>query len=268
VNTRVKAAALISGACCLWLLAFTPDTRAQSFEPPVSTQRLLVLLDQEGSARFTLVGYYTAWVNPFRVSVSTSSAVANRVVTRNFRLTASTPASPLFGGTYLLSRRWGVGFWYNPVRDERLQTTVQVAEKFIPLDLQRDTDLMDVHVVYLAPHGLAAQVGYYREHGTIRDLGALPLPPRDYTLNSYNFWVTQRLDVFFRGRLVNPRLDAHLIPFISAGYHPAGGLDHAASILAGVTLTFKDRISLSGSIWQFDLARPATRITGGLGIQF
>jgi hypothetical protein len=243
VKAGVKARALI--LLTLFLLAFAAAARAQSFEPPVSSQRLLVLLDQEGNVRFTLASYYTAWENPFRVSVSTNSALLNRVVTRDFRLVAGTPASPLLEGTYLLGRRWAVGFWYNPIRGEGLQTTVQVAEKFIPLDLQRDTDLMDVHLIYSAPHGLAAQVGYYRERGTIQDLGPLPLPRRDYTLQSFNFWVTQRLDVFIRGRLVNPRLDAHLIPFVSAGYHPAGGLDHAASVLTGVTLNFKDRFSLN-----------------------
>jgi hypothetical protein len=241
---------------------------AQTFEPPVPTERVLVLLDREGSARFTVAAYYTSWENPFRISVSTSSDLLNRTVTRNFNLVASTPASPLVEGTYVLGRRWAVGFWYNPIRGEHLQDTVQVAEKFIPLDLERDTDLADIHAIYYAKHGLSAQLGYYIEHGTIRDQSPLPLPSRDYTLNSWNFWLTQRLDVFMRGRLTSRRLDTHLVPFVSAGYAPASSLDYAKSILAGIALTFSERISVSGSVWFFDLSHTATRVTGGLVIQY
>jgi hypothetical protein len=139
-----------------------------------------------------------------------------------------------------------------------------VAEKFIPLDLERDTDLMDFHVIYSLPRGLSAQAGYYREHGTIRDNSPAPLPSRDYTLTSFNFWLTQRLDVFARGRLTSRRLDAQVVPFVSAGYHTASELNHAASILTGIAITFKEQLSLSGSVWWFDLSDPATRITGGL----
>jgi hypothetical protein len=255
---------LLSTVYCLLPLAFCGAARAQSFEPPVPTERVLVLLDREGNVRFTLSSYYTAWENPFRISVSTSSALLNRTVTRDFRLTASTPASPLFEGTYQVSRNWGVGFWYNPIRGERLQTTVQVAEKFIPLDLDRATDLMDLHAIYSLPRGLSAQVGYYREHGVIRDRSPLPLPRRIYTLNSWNLWLTQRLDVFTRGRLTSRRLEAQVVPFVSAGYHPASGLNRAVSVLTGVAVTYKEQLSLSGSVWLFDLAHPATRVTGGL----
>src|SRR5437667_74839 len=93
---------------CLLSLASCGAARAQSFEPPVPTERVLVLLDREGNVRFTLSSYYTAWENPFRVSVSTSSGLLNRTVTRHFKLTASTPASPLFEGTYQVNRNWGV----------------------------------------------------------------------------------------------------------------------------------------------------------------
>ena len=256
---------LLPTAYCLLTFAFSGATAsAQSFEPPVPTERVLVLLDREGNVRFTLSGFYTSWENPFRVSVSTSSALLGRTVTRDFSLTADTPASPLFEGTYQVGRRWGVGFWYNPIRGERLQTTVQVAEKFIPLDLERDTDLMDFHVIYSLPRGLSTQLGYYREHGTIDDRSALPLPSRDYTLNSWNVWLTQRLDVFTRGRLNSPRLDAHLVPFVSMGYFPASSLNHATNVLTGIALTYREQLSLSASVWWFDLDNPATRITGGL----
>ena len=49
--------------------------------------------------------------------------------------------------------------------------------------------------MYYAPHGLTAQLGYYRESGTVHDRGPNPAPARDYTLHSLNLWLTQRLDV-------------------------------------------------------------------------
>jgi hypothetical protein len=253
----------------LLLLAFTSPARAQSFGPPVPTELVLVLLDREGNVRFTLSGFYAAWQNPFQVTASVRSDLLNRRVSKTVRLFAATPSSPLLEGTYLISRRWGVGFWYNPIRGERLQQTVGVAEKFVALDLERDTDLADIHVMYYAPHGLTAQLGYYRESGTIQDRGPNPVPSRDYTLHSFNLWLTQRLDVFFRDRLTSDRLDAHLIPFVSVGYHPSSGLNHAASILTGVAVTFSEKISLSGSVWLFDVGgSTATRVTGGLVIQY
>jgi hypothetical protein len=253
----------------LFLLAFPSPARAQSFGPPVPTELVLVLLDREGNVRFTLSGFYASWQNPFQVSASVRSDLLNRRVTKTFRLFAATPSSPLLEATYVISRRWGIGLWYNPIRGERLQQTVGVAEKFVALDLERDTDLADLHVMYYAPHGLTAQLGYYRESGTINDRGPNPAPARDYTLHSFNAWLTQRLDVFFRNRLTSDRLDAHLIPFVSVGYHPSSDLNHAASVLTGVAVTFSEKISLSGSIWFFDVGgNTATRITGGLVIQY
>src|SRR5437763_10615506 len=79
--------------------------RAQSFGPPVPTELVLVLLDREGTVRFTLSSYYTQWQNPFRITESVFSGLLGRRVRTNFRLIASTPASPLFEGKYVLSRR-------------------------------------------------------------------------------------------------------------------------------------------------------------------
>jgi hypothetical protein len=253
----------------LSLLIIAGPGRAQSFGPPVPTELVLVLLKRDANVRFTLSAFYTAWENPFQVTASVRSDLLNRRVTQTFKLFPSTPASPLFEGTYVLNRHWGVGFWYNPIRGERLQQTVGVAEKFVALDLERNTDLADFHVMYYGPRGLAAQLGYYHESGTIHDRGPNPAPDRDYTLNSFNAWLTQRLDVFFRDRLTSDRLDAHLVPFVSAGYHPASGLNHAASVLTGVALTFSEKISLSGSVWLFDVGgNTATRVTGGVVIQW
>lgn len=268
-NAKVAVRLASLFAFLLLTFAFCEAAGAQSFGPPVPTELVLVLLDREGNVRFTLSGFYAAWQNPFQVTASVRSNLLNRRVTKTFRLFAATPSSPLLEGTYVLSRRWGVGFWYNPIRGERLQQTVGVAEKFVALDLERDTDLADLHVMYYAPHGLTAQVGYYREQGTIRDRSPNPAPSRNYTLHSFNVWLTQRLDVFFPGRLTYDRLDAHLIPFISAGYHPSSDLNHAASILTGVAVTFSEKISLSGSVWLFDVGgNTATRITGGLVMQY
>jgi hypothetical protein len=234
------------------------------FGPPVPTEQVLVLLDREGTVRFTLAGFYTSWENPFKIPVTTFSTLLNRPVTKQFNLTASTPASPLVEALYVLNRHWSVGLWYNPIRGEHLKQTVQVAENFIPLNLERDTDLADVHMIYTGSRGTSAQLGFYREHGTIRDRNPQPLPERNYTLESANVWLTQRLDVFVPGRLTNDRLDAHLVPFVSTGYDFSSSLNHAVSILTGLAITFNEQISLSGSVWFFDLSNTATRITGGL----
>jgi hypothetical protein len=252
----------------LWLIIASTPARAQSFGPPVATELVLVLLDREGSVRFTLSGYYTEWENPFRITVYRYSDLLDRRVAGHFRLQARTPVSPLFEGKYVLSRHWSVGFWYNPIRGERLEKTVQVAEFFPHLKLARDTGLADFHVIYTANPGLTAQLGYYHESGTIRDLNGALGGPTNYTLVSWNFWLTQRLDVLVPGRLTSGRLDAQLIPFVSLGYHPSTGLDHATSVLTGVAVTFGQKISLSGSVWLFDLRNTATRVTGGVVIQY
>jgi len=244
----------------LWFIVFaSPPACAQSFGPPVPTDLILVLLDKSGHARFTLGAYAAQWENPFRVTVRTFSPALGEVVSGKVRAIASTPASPLFEGTYALSGRWSVGFWYNPIRGERLRKSVQLADSIVDLNLERDTDLADFHVIYYAPRGLSAQIGYYHESGTIHDRSSARLPDRDYTLLSWNAWVTQRLDVRARGRVITP--------FMSFGYHPSSSLEHATSFLTGAAITFNERISLSGTLWLFDLSRPATRITGGLVVR-
>ena len=44
-------------------------------------------------------------------------------------------------------------------------------------------------------------------------------------------------------------------------------VNHASSILTGVAATFNERISLSGSVWFFDLSHSATRVTAGVVVQ-
>jgi hypothetical protein len=235
-----------------------PAARAQIFHALPPWEELTGPLARTG--RFTLAAYAAQWENPFRVTVTTVSPAMNfRKVSRTVRLIGETPASPLLEGAYALGRGWNVGFWYNPIRGERLRKNVPVAERLVPLDLQRDVDLADLHVIYDASRGLSAQLGYYRERGTIHDRSSAALPRRDYTLVSWNLWVTQRLDVSAHGR--------RIAPFVSAGYHPASGLGHAASVLTGVEVALGQRVSLSGSVWLFDLSNPATRVTGGVVVR-
>src|SRR5207249_825607 len=150
-----------------------------------------------------------------------------------------TPASPLFEAKYNLSRHWSLGLWYNPIRGERIHKTVQPSNFDVPyqIDLSRDTDLGDFHVIYYGPKGLTGQLGYYRETGTIHNRAVSPQQSSDYTLISWNAWVTKGFDFKVRGR--------ELTPFISAGYHPSSGLNHATSILTGIAYTFNERVSLS-----------------------
>ncbi len=82
----------------------------------------------------------------------------------------------------------------------------------------------------------------------------------DYALKSWNVWVTQRLDVKWRERLVTP--------FVWAGYHTASELNRAVSLMLGVAVTFNEKLSLSASLWRFDLSNPATRITAGVVYRF
>lgn len=254
---------------CLWLvLAASAPVRAQSFGPPVPTELILVLLDRHGNQRFTLGMYSAFWENPFRVTVRTDSPALislglNPVVSRKVSLIGETSASPLFEGTYALSARWSVGFWYNPIHDRGRQQIVQIADTVRGMAVRRDAELADLHVTYYAPHGRSAQLGYYYESGRIgirtSDLQANPtyeFQRSDDTLGSWNLWLTQRWDARSGSRLITP--------FVSLGYHSSSSLGHASSILTGVAVTFNARISLSGSFWLFDLAHPASRITGGL----
>jgi hypothetical protein len=240
------------------LSALTPmPAHAQRFFPTLPTAQLFVVRGRHGIPRFILALYAAQWENPFRVTVKTITIPQGQLVSGTFRVLASTPTSPLFEGSYMLTRRWSAGFWYNPIRGERLQKTVFLAGLPHSLNLDRDTDLADLHVAYDAPHGLSAQIGYYRESGTIHDLNQ-NLATKE-TVQSWNFWVTQRLDA---------RWHTHLItPFVSAGYHPSAGLNHAVSILTGVAVTLNDRFSLSTSVWFFDLSNPATRVTAGLVVR-
>jgi hypothetical protein len=249
-------------ALCLSGLLAVP-VGCQSFGPPLLGEVLYQLQDREGTTRFTLATYAAQWQNPFSFHVTVfSPALADLgeypVVTRRFRrlLIADTPSSPLVEATYSLGKRWSLGLWYNPIRGERLRKTVQVAEFRIKLDLERNTDLADLHLVYYGSRGLSAQVGYFREQGTFRDKVPTTVPRTEYTLGSWNLWLTQRLDVRAGCRM--------LTPFVSAGYHPSAQLNHAVSILVGTGITFGERLSLSGSAWWFDLSDPAVRITAGL----
>src|SRR5262249_22296901 len=144
--------------------AFISPAHAQSFGPPVQADVILRFFDRQGNVRFTLASYYAVWENPYRVSVTTVSPALNfQPVSGTFRLTGDAPPSPLFEGTYTISPRWRVGFWYNPIRGERLQKLVQVADQPIDLNFSRDTDLFDLHAIYYGPRGLSAQVGYFHE---------------------------------------------------------------------------------------------------------
>jgi hypothetical protein len=235
--------------------------RAQSFGPPVQTDVVLQFFDRQGRERFTLAGYYAQWENPFHVSVTTVSPALNfQPVSGSFRLVGDTPASPLFEATYTISRHWRVGLWYNPIRGERLQKVVQVADVPIALDLERDTDMGDLHVSYYGPHGVSAQVGYYREHQELQDRSAEHLPTTHATRVSWNFWVTQRLDARVRGRLVTP--------FLSAGYHSASSLGYPVSLQPGVAVVLNEHFSLASSVWLFDLNHTYTRVTGGVEYRF
>jgi hypothetical protein len=120
--------------------------------------------------------------------------------------------------------------------------------------VDRDADLADLHLAYIGPRGTSLQLGYYREKYDARDLDLQTR--QQQTLTSWNFWVTQQLDVRIR--------EATLTPFLSLGYHPSSDLEGAVSLLSGATLAVHRRLDLTGSVWLFDLADPASRVTGGL----
>jgi len=83
-----------------------------------------------GEPRFTLTLQYASWENPFHVIVSVPGGpeVDFGRVSRTVRVVADTPASPLLEAEYRLGSRWRAGFWFNPIRGERLRQTVQVAD--------------------------------------------------------------------------------------------------------------------------------------------
>jgi hypothetical protein len=245
--------------CLVFLLTGVglPAAHAQSFSPPSG---LVFLLLKEG--RLTLSGFYTQWENPFNINLTTFNFATLETVSATVRVFADTPVSPLIEGKYELSPRWSVGFWYNPIRGERLRERVQPPnfDQPVELNFQRNTDLADLHVIYTGPRGLTAQLGYFRENGTISDRSPQPVPPQDYVLTSWNVWVTQGFKGQVRGR--------RIAPFVSAGYHTSSALRRPVSALVGLAVTLNDRTQLSSSVWLFDLSdRPpgtATRITAGL----
>jgi hypothetical protein len=249
-------AGLLALFCSLVSLTCQP-VQAQSFGPPVRSEVILEFFDSQHNVKFTLAAYYTSWQNPFRTTITTvSPALGFQKVSRSVRIVGDTPASPLLEGTYTISKQWRIGFWYNPIRGEKIRQRVQVVDVPVTVNLERDTDLMDLHVLYYGPRGLSAQLGYYRESGTIMDRSATPQPEKEYGLVSWNVWVTQAWEVRSRGRL--------LTPFVSAGYHPSSGLHHAVSLMTGAGFSINERLSLSGSVWLFDLSHTATRVTAGL----
>jgi hypothetical protein len=233
-----------------------PRAQSQSFGPPVAPQQLLVLLDRYGNPRFTLAVYMAEWQSqlPLQVQVEVTAPTLTKLARVNIRSGFS--FSPLLEGEYSMGRHWSLGFWYNPVRGGRGHRRLVIERIPIDLRLEYDTDLVDPHLTYYAARGTSVQVGYYWERGTIRDRGSRRLPEQQYTRQSANVWLTQRLDVRWGRRLVTP--------FLSLGYHSSSSLHHAASVMTGVAVTFNEQLSLSGSVWWLDLANPATRVTAGL----
>jgi hypothetical protein len=272
---RAKSRGYEAGVClalCALLLAFCPKASAQSFGPPVQTELILEFFDKEGNVRFTLAAYLANWENPYQVQVTVASpALAslglNPNVTGQFQLIGKATSSALFEGSYALDSRWSVGFWYNPVQDSSDQKVVQIADVIQGYETERDADMADLHFTYRGSRGLSGQVGYYYESARIKvrisDLQAVPTfrtQEANYTLGSLNVWVTQRLDVR-AGRLL-------VTPFVSVGKHTSSQLKRAWSGMAGAGVTVNERLSLSGSVWWFDLDNPATRVTAGLEYRF
>jgi hypothetical protein len=220
-----------------------------------------VLLGKEGNSKFTLSAFFTEWDNPFRVRLTQFNQATLQPVSANVTVTGDTPASPLVEGKYDISRRWSVGFWYNPIRGEKIKKTVHPSSFDVPfsINLDRDTDLADFHVIYYGPKGLTGQLGYYHEHGDVTNNDTNGPHGSSYTLVSWNAWVTKGFDFKAKGKVISP--------FISTGYHPSSGLNHATSILLGTAATLNERISLSTSLWFFDLSHTATRFTAGVVVQ-
>jgi hypothetical protein len=234
---------------------------AQSFGPPVKSAVILEFFDSKGNTRFTLATFYAQWKNPFRTTIKTVSPALGFVpVSRQVTLAGDPRASALFEGTYTASKRWRIGFWYNPVRGERLKALVQVVDVPVNVDLERDTDLMDLHAVYYGPNGLSAQLGYYQERGTLHDRSPEQVPSVKYRRSSPNLWVTKAWELRAGDRLVTPS--------VSLGYHSSSDLDRAVSLMTGAGVSFNERFSASGSIWLFDFPRNRTRVTAGVEYRF
>lgn len=245
---------------CLLLAAGTP-VRAQSFGPPVKTAVILEFFDSQGNTRFTLSTYYAQWKNPFQMTVRTvSPALGFLPVSRQVTLVGEPRASMLFEGTYTINQRWRVGFWFNPVRGERIRALIQVVDVPVNVDLERDSDLMDLHAIYYGPKGLSAQLGYYRERGTVRDRNPSPVPSARYRRSSPNAWVTKAWELRAGERLITPS--------VSLGYHSSSDLERAVSVMTAAGVSFNERFSASGSVWLFDFPRNRTRITAGVEYRF
>jgi hypothetical protein len=261
----MKLLALLPWLALLLTGLSAPAARAQSFGPPLLGEVLYQIQDREGWTRFTLEVYVAQWQNLLPLTLRNRPPVPASVrlaqtntdpSTRDIQLVITSPPSPLFEATYGLGRHWSLGLWYNPIRDEHVQKDLKIQGASYRLSLDRSTDLADAHLAYYASRGLSAQLGYYREGGTLHNINLPGQRRKDYGLVSWNIWITQRLDVRWRCQV--------LTPFLSVGYHPATSLHSASSVLTGVATTIGDRLSISVSVWQFNLAHPATRFTGGL----
>jgi hypothetical protein len=233
----------------------TPPAHSQLYFAEDSKPTAIALQRAEDGSRFTLSAYYAQWQNPYRFRVTIVDPVTSVSTTRSVRLVADTSSSPLVEAGYRPARRWRIGFWYNPVRGERLTEQIRVGGTPVDLNLERDADLADLHVVYTTPTGTSVQLGYYWESFTARLVGS-DLPPQKDTFSSWNLWLAQQFSV--------PVQRYTLIPFFSVGYHTSDALNQAVSLQAGATFSLQRHFDLSGSIWLFDLSNTARRITGGL----
>jgi hypothetical protein len=247
---------LPSSCIFLFLVGWLSPAQAQSFGPPLLGEVIYQLQDREGNVRFTLGAYAAQWQNTLRATVTIQFANTTPMQ-RTFR-GGSTTFGPLLEGTYSLSRHWSIGFWYTRISNDRLTRVIPIDGQLPRLvDVEREGDLADLHVVYQWPQGTSAQVGFFYDRSTIH-FRSPSQPDRRVTLRSWNVWLTQRLDVRARCWLITP--------FISAGYHPGPDLEDAKSIFTGIALTFDERISLSGSVWWLGITRPdpLKRVTVGL----
>jgi hypothetical protein len=176
----------------------------------------------------------------------------------------SARSSPLITADYYLNDHLSVGAWYNPVGLSGRVGGVTA--------LDGTAHFWDAHATWYFKHGLSVQSGLSHISENLKttttiggsEPGTIALSRGRRLKNnktSVNLWLskTQTVTHGLHG----------LTLYGSFGYYPSSDFDHALNIIAGGSVGLLPNISLTGSVWWYNLqGQVETRATVGIAARF